>query len=167
MTVSKRCLMMICLILPFLAQAQEIEPPAGFTEVRENLLTGGQPSQADLLQLKNAGVTRIINLRTPAEEVPFDEQAEAEALGLEYVSLPVAGADGVTSENARRLDELLQGDEKTLLHCASGNRTGALLAIRAHEIEGESVEDSIQFGRAAGMDSLEARVRRLLDEEAP
>jgi uncharacterized protein (TIGR01244 family) len=140
----------------------QLELPINFRAVSESLITGGQPSAMDLEQLKSAGVTKVINLRTANEKVDYDEQAKAEALGFTYISLPIAGSDDVTSENAAQLDLLLQGNEKVLLHCASGNRVGALLAIRAHEIEGKPVAESLQLGRAAGMSSLEGTVESLI-----
>ncbi|MNN82154.1 hypothetical protein D3C81_1990580 [compost metagenome] len=45
-----------------------------------------------------------------------------------------------------------------LLHCASGNRVGALLALLAHE-RGLDEEAAIAEGRAAGLGSLEPTVR--------
>lgn len=54
------------------------------------------------------------------------------------------------------------------VHCVSGNRGGALLAIRAHEIQGLSVDESLAFGRAAGLGSLEEKVKsELLNSSAP
>lgn len=103
-------------------------------------------------------------MRAVGEEVPFDEQAAVEKLGMAYVSLPIAGAADVTGENARQLHELLQGQEKVLLHCASGNRVGALLAIRAHQIEGKPVDTSLQIGHAAGLGSLAERVKSVIGE---
>lgn len=152
------------------AQLQESLQPESlnnFNTPAENLLTGGQPSLLELKQFKNSGVTTVINLRGPDEDVPFNEKLEAEALGLEYVSLPISGAADVTPENARKLHELLAGfeSENVLLHCASGNRVGALLAIRAHEIEGKPANESLQFGRAAGLGSLEEKVETVLAEE--
>jgi uncharacterized protein (TIGR01244 family) len=137
-----------------------------FNQPAENLLTGGQPSQTDLATLKAAGVTKIINLRGEGEELPYDEKAEAEALGLEYLSLPVSGADDITADNARVLDNMLQGDGKVFVHCASGNRVGALLAIGAHEVNGKPVSQSLEFGRAAGLGSLEPKVLSVLNEKA-
>lgn len=150
------------------SQAQEVaqsELPKSFNTPTENLVTGAQPSKAQLEKLKSAGITKVIDLRGPDEETPFDEKAEAEKLGLEYVSLPISGAADVTSKNARKLHKLLQGNEPVFLHCASGNRAGALLAVRAHEIQGKPVEESLEFGRAAGLTSLEERVKSVLDAE--
>ncbi len=140
-------------------QHSAIEPPNGFNAVEENLLTGAQPTEANLVQLKMAGITKVINLRAPDEKIPFDEKAKVESLGLEYISFPISGAAGITSENARKLDALLEGDEKVLVHCASGNRVGALIAIRAHEVENKPEEESLRLGRAAGLGSLEETVK--------
>lgn len=133
-------------------------PPNGFNAPEENLLTGGQPTEADLVQLKKAGITKVINLRTLSEETSFNEKASVESLGLEYVSLPINGATDITSENAQKLHVLLQSEEKVLVHCASGNRVGALVAIRAYEIENKSEEESLRLGHAAGLGSLEDKV---------
>lgn len=150
------------------AQAGDLAATAkahDFYTPSENLVTGGQPSQDELAALKAAGVTKVINLRGPDEKVAFDPRAEAEALGMEYVSLPISGAGDVTADNARKLHQLLQQeDEPVFLHCASGNRVGALLAIAAHQIEGKPVDESLTLGRSAGLSSLEGKVRAVLDE---
>mgnify|MGYP000654588333 CR=1 FL=1 len=139
-----------------------------FYTPEENLVTGGQPSRDELAALKAAGMTKVINLRGPEEKVSFDPRAEAEALGMEYVSLPISGAGDVTADNARKLHQLLQQeDEPVFLHCASGNRVGALLAIAAHQIEGQPIEASLELGRSAGLGSLEAKVRSVLDSTSP
>lgn len=139
----------------------------GFHTLTKNLVTGGQPSREELAALKEAGVTKVINLRGPDEVVHFDPRTEAEALGMEYVSLPISGAADVTAENARALHQLLQEEEDTVfLHCASGNRVGAMLAIATHQIDGKPVEDSLAFGRSAGLGSLEGKVRSVLDDSS-
>lgn len=140
--------------------------PDNFNQPAANLITGGQPSQADLKRLKAAGVSKVINLRGPDEAVAFDEQAAAEALGMTYISLPVAGAGDVTVDKARALYQHLQGDDKILIHCASGNRVGALLAIGAHDINGKAVTESLAFGRAAGLSSLEPKVQAVLSGQS-
>lgn len=140
--------------------------PENFNQPADKLVTGGQPTQADLAVLKAAGITKIINLRGADESVSYDEQAEVEALGMTYSALPVAGAGDVTVDKARALYQLLQGDEKVFVHCASGNRVGALLAIGAHDINGKPVEEALEFGRAAGLSSLESKVKAVLADNA-
>ncbi len=126
------------------------------------LLTGSQPSVTDLAALKAAGVTTVINLRGTGEDAGYDEAAEAARLGLHYVTIPVAGAADVTAANAAKLDQALRASTGTaLVHCASSNRAGALLALRS-AASGQSVEDAVAFGKTAGMTSLESVVRERL-----
>lgn len=132
---------------------------------RPGLLTGGQPSAQQLQDAARAGVSTLIDLRAPAEDRGYDEQATAERLGLRYVRLPITGAADINEANARTLDRLLKQDPNTtLLHCASGNRVGALLALAHARVDGASTEQALQLGRDAGLTSLEPVVREALQE---
>ncbi|WP_421100708.1 beta-lactamase hydrolase domain-containing protein [Stenotrophomonas sp. PUT21] len=137
-----------------------------FAQPRPQLYTAGQPSAAQLQQAAAAGVTTLIDLRQPDEARGFDETAAAERLGLRYVRIPIAGAAGLTDANAQALrTALAQSQGPVLLHCASGNRAGALLALLEAR-NGASVDEALTLGRAAGMTSLEAPTRVLLEQDA-
>ena len=138
----------------------------GLQSPRPDLLTGGQPEAGAWAGLAAHGVTTVINLRPQAEMAGRDEASEVEAAGMRYVEIPVDGAAGITMENARALRSLLDDANGTVLvHCASGNRVGALIALSAAD-EGVPVEEALARGRAAGMTSTEARVRELLGAPA-
>jgi uncharacterized protein (TIGR01244 family) len=127
-----------------------------FAQPKPGLYTGGQPTQEDLVRLKSEGVRTVIDLRGPQEDRGYDEAAEARRLGLEYIALPIAGKDDISPANAKALNDALKAqDGDVLLHCASGNRVGALLALGAARIEGVSKEEALALGRAAGLKSLE------------
>lgn len=129
----------------------------------ENLITGGQPSIEDLKLLASEGVKVIVNLRTKGEFKRFDEQVEVEKLGMKYVSIEIEGSDGMTEKNAQLLDFALNNlSQPALVHCASSNRVGGLLALRAFKLHNMSAQDAISFGKRAGMSSTEKRVRKLL-----
>lgn len=131
-----------------------------------DLLTGGQPDPGQLEELAWLGYRTVIDLRPAGERGALaDEPAMVEALGMRYVRLPVAGADGLTDGNVRALDELLDDPEAypVVIHCASGNRVGALLALRAARTEGAEPEAALQLGLDAGLTRLEPAVRELLD----
>jgi len=141
------------------------------------MTTGGQPSQKDLHTFKDAGYTTVINLRLPGErtgvEIPaleknfnFDEAALTQSLGMNYVSLPIAGTDGLTRENAERLAAILdQADGPVLLHCASGNRVGGLLALIAFYVENKPADEAMAIGLAAGMTGYASFVENLFAEK--
>lgn len=135
-----------------------------FTQPRAGLHTGGQPSLEDLARLQSQGVRTVIDLRGVQEDRGYDAATEARRLGMAYVALPIAGKDDISPANARALQDLLKAQEgDVLLHCASGNRVGALLALGA-ALEGASQEDALTLGRAAGLTSLEPVVLEQLAE---
>lgn len=128
-----------------------------------SLLTGGQPSGEQLERLARLGYALVIDLRTGEESGRAEEAAAVERLGMRYVSIPVPGEDGLTRENARRLAEALQAAEgPAVIHCASGNRVGALLALKAFWIDGASPDDALRLGHEAGLTRLEPAVRQRL-----
>ncbi|PPU82009.1 hypothetical protein XpopCFBP1817_20380 [Xanthomonas populi] len=58
----------------------------------------------------------------------------------------------------------MHGD--VLIHCASSNRVGALIALEKGRANGAPRDEAIAIGRAAGMTSLEPLVMRLLDQQS-
>lgn len=130
----------------------------GKVEPVDGLTTAGQPDEAAFRVFADSGYKVVIDLRTAGENRGLDEPAVVEALGMKYISMPIDGAD-ITFEKARELDALLDSiDEPVLLHCASSNRVGALLALNAYAESGDA-DLAIEKGRRAGMRSLERVVR--------
>lgn len=132
--------------------------------VGSSVMTGGQPSVSDLARLRQSGVTTVVNLRTAGEDLGFDERAEAESLGMTYISLPVSTTEGLNAGTAAQLRAIL-GDSNgpAFVHCGSGNRVGAIYAIGAHEIDGLPVNQALEIGRSAGLTGFEPRVREILE----
>lgn len=130
-----------------------------------NVFASGQPTQEQLQLLASSGVKHIINLR-PSSELDWDEAAYVKSLGMEYHNIPVAGAEGVTSENAQQLNDLLGSlnGQPLLVHCASSNRVGALRALTAGETNGAALESAIATGKSWGLTSLEPMVRAKLSD---
>ena len=136
---------------------------AEFHQPRPGLHTGGQPSAEQLAMLSQQGVHTVIDLRGEAENRGYDEAAAARHLGLTYVALPIAGADAITPANAAALRALLdEHGDGVLLHCASGNRVGALLALDGLHA-GLPREQALALGRKAGLKSLEPAVVEKMD----
>jgi uncharacterized protein (TIGR01244 family) len=129
--------------------------------LEDGLLVGGQPSLEQLERLGSLGYRTVITLRTEEEGGPTGR--EVEALGLSYLRLPVDGAADINEEKARTLDLVLeQVQGPVVLHCGSGNRVGALLALRAHFVDGASPAEALRVGREAGLTGLEPVVRERL-----
>lgn len=129
------------------------------------LVTAAQPTQEQLDQLVAMGYDRFISLRPTSEDGAGWEEAHVTGPEATFNRIPVAGASGLTRENVAELDRLLdEADDDTVLYCASSNRVGALLALRAYWMEGASADDALALGREAGLTSLEGRVTELLAE---
>jgi uncharacterized protein (TIGR01244 family) len=132
----------------------------------QNRIVAGAIDAANLGRLRAAGIKHVISLRTAEEVQGFDEAGIAAGLGIDYHSIPIKGVQSLTKENAEKLDALLKqiGEEPTLVHCASGNRVGGLIAVREALINGQSTEAAIAEGRRWGLTSLEDAVRTALEE---
>ena len=121
--------------------------------VNNDVISGGQPTRSQLEAAKQAGARTVINLRPIGEFSDYDEAAAAAELGLRYVHIPVAGAADLTRENAVALDQALSDkqDRPAVVHCGSGNRVGALFALRARHVAGDLPETALQRGLDAGL----------------
>lgn len=133
----------------------------------QNRIASGAIDAADLGRLRAAGVRHVISLRTEEEAQGFAEAQIASGLGIKYHSIPIKGGESLTVENARKLDEALQeaGEELTLVHCASGNRVGALIAVREAWIKGQPVDAAVAEGKRWGLAGLESTVRSALEKD--
>ncbi|MDP2955043.1 MAG: sulfur transferase domain-containing protein [Longimicrobiales bacterium] len=157
------------------SEAQRVSPAAtlasatalGVPNVREpspGLLTAGQLSQAQMDGLAEAGVATFVSLRLPEEEGAGWEEAYARERGVSFARIPIGGSADLTRANAEALDRILDaaGGKPAVVYCGSGNRAGALLALRAHWLDGMPAAQALELGKAAGMTRLERAVAKLL-----
>jgi protein tyrosine phosphatase (PTP) superfamily phosphohydrolase (DUF442 family) len=94
----------------------------------DDIFLAGQPGEEDLARLQEAGITKVINLRTDAE-MTWDEANRLETIGIDLLSLPFRDPDDLTDQifgAAREALRAAAGDAKVLLHCASANRVAAV-----------------------------------------
>ena len=128
-----------------------------------DFMTGGQPSLSDLVALKDEGFRTIIDLRVPGEFTDFDEAKEVEALGMTYANLPISMGQGFSEDSAKSFDALLErADKPVLIHCGSSARVGALFALRAHYVQGASVEAALEMGENTGIARLKPMIKELM-----
>jgi len=174
----KFSLAILCLLLTLAAcvedTAIDVETATTFIDVDQitaetdlapvnGIRAAGQPTADVLERFSEAGYAAVIDMRAEDEDRGMDEKAVVESLGLDYIVLPVDDAEDVSFDTARRLDELLSGyQQPVLVHCASGNRVGALLALRAN-MAGVSDEGALEYGKQSGLTRLEPLVRERLE----
>lgn len=136
---------------------------AAFASPAPGIRSGGRLTADDVARLAAEGTRHVVDLSLDTETPDFDEAAVVRAAGMRYDALPVAGAAGLDRMTVEAFDRLLQGSERpVVVHCASGNRVGALAALRAAWIEGRPAEEAIAEGRRWGLKGLEGAVRERL-----
>jgi uncharacterized protein (TIGR01244 family) len=133
-----------------------------FLRVNTEICTGGQPTLAQLAELKAQGVKTIINLRAPGEP-GFDaagEEAEAKKLGLRYFNIPVANQSGPKDEQAAEFLKLTDdpANRPAFIHCGSANRVGGFWMIRRVLRDGYTMEAA-----KAEADKIGLRSQALVD----
>ncbi len=136
-------------------RADRVQPVDGIS-------SAGQPNEAALGVFAASGYTTVIDLRSEREDRGLDESSVIEGLGMDYIQLPIAGADAINFKNAAALERLIKAaGGPVLVHCGSGNRVGALLSLRK-SLEGATDAVSLEYGKAGGLTRLEGRVKEVL-----
>lgn len=156
------------------AAAEVVIPEAPPLEIKNakmplpGVLTGGQPSEDEFAAAAAAGYKTIVNLRAEGEEGSWDEATKAQELGVAYIHIPLSGGDDLTAENVERFAKVMDeaSNYPMMVHCASGNRVGAMLALKAHQVDGMDAAEALQLGIDGGLTKLEGAVREKLGMEA-
>ena len=119
---------------------------------------GGQPDVAALGELARRGVTAVVSLRTDKEmadstQVPFDQAAVLDSLGLAYVHVPLGGSQHpYTPEAVAEVAEALRAHEgSVLLHCRSGGRASYVWAAYLSLHEGLTPDEAWRRARESGL----------------
>jgi uncharacterized protein (TIGR01244 family) len=152
--------MFAVLLLGVLAIAASGQQPApgiqNFLKINTDFCTGGQPTTAQLAELKSQGITTIINLRVPGEN-GFDaasEEAETKKLGMKYFNIPVSNQ----APKDEQADEFLKltDDAKNrpvFIHCGSANRVGGFFLIRRVLRDGQTFDAAKAEAQKIGLRS--------------
>jgi uncharacterized protein (TIGR01244 family) len=138
---------------------------AGKVEPVDGISSAGQPDRKTIEIFARSGYAAVIDMRGPDEDRGTENwDAEVESTGMDYVAFPIVDENDISFESAKELDDLLNTiDGPVLIHCKSGNRVGALLALR-ESLAGADDSTALEYGRNAGMTRLEPIVRKVLEE---
>jgi protein tyrosine phosphatase (PTP) superfamily phosphohydrolase (DUF442 family) len=125
-------------------------------QILPNVVTGGQPTTADLEGFRAAGGGIVLDLRDPMEPRPLDEPATTQRLGLEYVVAPVT-AGTMTDATLERIHQVLRqaGDRSLFVHCGSGSRVGGALLPHLMLEHGLNEEDATAQAMRIGLRSAD------------
>jgi len=141
-------------IPPSMSEIEHIHHPS------EQFFTSGQPTEEQYEVIAENGVRHVINLRSQDEMDAIPEPSWATQHTIAYYHIPIAGPGDLTPQNVALFNDILAriGDDRALMHCASSNRVGAMMALRAAWHQDVAVDDAITLGRRFGMTSLEQAV---------
>ncbi len=134
------------------------------------VVTGGQLTPSQVEELEALGFGTFVSLRPSSEDGAGWEEDFFAGRTSQFRRLPVAGSEGTTEGNARRLARVLKGSARqeqpgVVVYCASGNRVGALFALKAHFVDGLPALCALEEGKQAGLTRLEPYVSSLLGLE--
>ena len=119
-------------------------PNAG--KVAEQLYRGAQPRISSLAQLKEIGITTIVDLRAEDPATRHQERKEADALGIRFVSIPVGGWSNPTNDEIAQFLSLFGGDskERVFVHCRFGqDRSSVFVATYRMAIQKWTAEQAL------------------------
>lgn len=143
-----------------------LKETAYFHQPNDAHFSAGQPTLEQLHAFAEHGVRHVIDLRPPQEAPDLNNPAQVSQAGMAYYHIAIAGGDDLTREHVEVLDTILQrvGDDKVLLHCASANRVGAMMALHAAWFKDASEDEAVELGKRYGLTSLETSVRDALND---
>lgn len=121
----------------------------------EQTIVCGALDEDKVTALADAGVELVINLQ-PDAELSFDEAAAVTEAGMSYEQLPISGADDLKQLNILAFDNLLRQyhGKKIAMHCKTGSRVGAAVALRAGWLRGRKIETAMERGYNHGLTEM-------------
>jgi uncharacterized protein (TIGR01244 family) len=126
-----------------------------FKTLSDVVFASEQIALSDIAAAKAAGITTIINNRPDGEDLraPQSEAIEAEALavGLSYVSIPIGHSGFSEPQIDAMIDALQAAEGGVLAYCRSGTRSTFLWALASAKM-GADPDAIINAAMAAGYD---------------
>lgn len=132
----------------------------------DGVLTGGQPTFDQIKQAAETGFKAVINLRTDNElPDPVQELGWVEESGMKYFHIPISVPEGLTPQNTKVFADVLSKPENypIIVHCKSGNRVGAMFALKAFYIDEKEIDEALLIGERAGLIKLAPTVKKILE----
>lgn len=121
-------------------------------KINDDLAIAGQIVPEQLKQIYQQGFKSVLNLRSPDEEGFLNnEQQYVEALGLNYINIPIK-VETITAEIADRIlntiDEL---SKPALVHCNNSMRSAAIVLMHISTHQGVSLIQAFKQAEKIGL----------------
>jgi len=144
-----------------LASAQQVTKQTvpgvtNFARLETTVACGGATKPEAAAELKKMGFASIINLRLPTEAGAMveEEGAAAKAAGISYYNIPFNGQQPDPAVADKFIATITaKGNEPAYIHCAAGNRAGAMWMIKRLVVDQWETDRAATEATALGMTS--------------
>jgi uncharacterized protein (TIGR01244 family) len=159
--------MNVFFLIDTVVEQQETPEMDNAVRINAEVSVGPQPTEAQLLELKQQGFQTIINFRNEGEEdqplTPEIEGEKVKTLGMDYLHFP-ASIETMTPQAVdyfRKQYALVP--HPAFAHCRLGQRAAAMILMHVASEQGLSGDQALQKARDSGYefdrDELKAIVR--------
>ena len=135
---------------------QTVAGVSNFAKLETTVACGGATTPEAVPELKKMGFASIINLRLPSEPGANveGEAAAAKAAGINFFNIPFSGQ----SPDPKVADAFLaaittKGNEPAYIHCAAGNRAGAMWMVKRLVVDHWDIDKAFTEATALGLTS--------------
>lgn len=130
--------------------------------VSDGCLFGSAPEPHALQELANAGLKTVVDFRPASEWSCPDWNQRVQSAGMDYRHFPVSNVAEMTPQVTAAVWDLWQNSkaQPMLMHCASGNRAAAALALAAVRHGGMDPQQALALGQQAGLTKMLPAVQR-------
>jgi uncharacterized protein (TIGR01244 family) len=143
------------------AAAQQVTKPtvagaSNFAKLETTVACGGATTPEAVPEIKKMGYKSIINLRLPSEPGANveGEAAAAKTAGINFYSIPFSGQSPDPKVADTFLDTITApGNEPAYIHCAAGNRAGAMWMIKRLAVDHWDTDRAFAEATALGLTS--------------
>jgi len=125
----------------------ELPEILNWRRVDAKITTSGQPTEAQLADIRDTGVTHIINLGPHHNKGALEDEAgTVSSLGMEYIYIPVE-FESPTDDNFQQFCEALDSlsDRQVHVHCIYNARVTAFFYRYAKNGKGMNEQDAYQL----------------------
>lgn len=140
--------------------ATQVDNLMRYYRVTPHIATSGALSQDSVQELSKHSFQTVIDLRSESEGTSAEKKAVEAAL-MTYINIPVTN-EGIDESQLTAFKQALeQAAPPILVHCATGNRAGAMWTVYRLS-EGVSPDIAFKEGRTAGMNAgMEGKIRKM------
>jgi protein tyrosine phosphatase (PTP) superfamily phosphohydrolase (DUF442 family) len=135
---------------------QTVPGVQNFARLETTVACGGATKPEAVPELKKMGFASIINLRQPTEAGAMveEEAAAAKAAGINYFNIPFNGQKPDPAVADKFIETITtKSNEPAYIHCAAGNRAGAMWMIKRLVVDHWETEKAAAEATALGMTS--------------